>query len=98
MTIDYIAEKLQNSEDPVAKALHIGDNFKVLIFGFRKGMEIQEHEVYHPTKLLVMSGKMLYKQGESEKTLTTFQEMEIPLREPHTIQALEESFVLLTQG
>src|SRR5690625_2333885 len=98
MTIEEIARKLQGSEDPVAKALHIGDSFKVLIFGFKKGMQIQEHEVYHPTKLLVMSGRIVYRQDNLEKSIGTFEEMEVPERAKHSIEAVEDSFVLLTQG
>ncbi|MEX1063639.1 MAG: hypothetical protein WEC12_08540 [Balneolaceae bacterium] len=98
MTIQEITKNLQSSDRPVAKALHIGDHFKVLIFGFKKGMQLEDHQAYHPTKLFVISGRIIYKQGQDDTELMQYDEIEIPVKAFHSVEALEDSFVLLTQG
>ncbi|MEX0646839.1 MAG: hypothetical protein WEA56_02270 [Balneolaceae bacterium] len=98
MTINQILEQLKTSDKPVAKSLHTGDHFKVLIFGFRKGMKLQDHKAYHPTKLLVMSGRIIYHQNKKTEQLKKFDEVEIPPEAEHSVSALEDSLILLTQG
>lgn len=98
MTIQEIQEQLETSDKPVAKALHVGDHFKVLIFGFKKGMKLHDHKAYHPTKLLVMSGKIIYHQNRKTTQLKKYDEVEIPPEAEHSLSALDDSLILLTQG
>ena len=57
-----ILKQMEGTEHPAAKAFHYGDNFKVLIFGYKKGMKIKDHKTKHPIKLLVLEGDVIYTQ------------------------------------
>ena len=98
MTIQSILQQLENSDKPVAKSFHTEDDFKVLIFGFKKGMRLEDHRAYHPTKLLVISGDIMYHQNQKETRLQQYDEIEIPAEVTHSVGAIDDSLVLLTQG
>lgn len=98
MTIKEIRELLQTSDKPVAKSFHIGDSFKVLLFGFKKGMKLEQHTAKHPTKLLVLEGDVIYHQKKKDIRLKQYDEVVIPVNVTHSIGALKDSIILLTQG
>lgn len=98
MTIKEIKEQLKTSQKPVAKSFHVGDKFKVLIFGFKKGMKLEDHKAKHPTKLLVLEGDVIYHQEKKDVRLKLHQEVDIPANIAHSVGALEDSIILLTQG
>ncbi|MEX0723575.1 MAG: hypothetical protein WD053_06850 [Gracilimonas sp.] len=98
MTIQAIKEQLKTSEKPIAKSFHTGDHFKVLVFGFKKGMKLEDHTAHHPTKLLVLEGEVIYHQPKKDVRLKQFDEIDIPAELTHSVAALEDSLVLLTQG
>jgi len=98
MTIKEIKEQLQQSDKPIAKSFHIGDSFKVLLFGFTKGMKLNDHTAKHPTKLLVLEGDVIYHQDRKGTRLKQFDEITIPSNVTHSVGALQDSIKLLTQG
>lgn len=98
MTIKEILKQLETSDHPVAKPLHKSTNFKVLAIGFKSGMKLKDHQAKLPTKLTVISGKVIYKQQETATELQKFDEVEIPVNITHVVEALEDSICLLTQG
>ena len=98
MTIKQIFTQLQTSDHPVAKPLHKGSNFKVLVIGFKSGMKLKDHQAHVFSKLTVISGKVIYKQHETETELQKFDEVEIPVNTIHSVEAKEDSICLLTQG
>ena len=98
MTIKEILKQLETANHPVAKPLHKGDNFKVLIIGFKSGMKLKDHQAHIPSKLTVISGTVIYKQHEQEAELQKFDEVEIPVNTIHSVEAKEDSICLLTQG
>lgn len=98
MTVENIKDQLKNADHPIAKSFHTGDHFKVLIFGFNKGMKLEDHTAHHPTKLLVLEGKVIYHQPKKDVRLNQFEEIDIPAEVTHSVAALEDSIVLLTQG
>ncbi len=98
MILQQILADLETSVHPVAKALHKGTNFKVLAIGFKKGMILKEHQAHLPTQLFVLSGKVIYKQGDASKTFSALEQTEIPVEITHSVEALEDSMCLLTQG
>lgn len=98
MTIQTILDQLETSDTPVAKAFHKGEQFKVLIFGFKKGMDLKDHDAHMPTKLLVLSGDLMYHKKKETIRLKKHDEINIPADEQHSLHALEDSLVLLTQG
>ena len=97
-TIKEINEQLKTANHPVAKALHKGDHFKVLVIGFKKGMKLKDHQANLPSKLTVISGKVVYRQNEKETEAEMFDEINIPINIIHSVEALEDSLCLLTQG
>jgi quercetin dioxygenase-like cupin family protein len=98
MTIKEIKAQLQTSDKPVAKLFHKGEAFKVLLFGFNKGMKLEEHTAKHPTKLLVLEGDVIYHQGKDDIRLKQYEEVDIPANMTHSVGALKDSIILLTQG
>ncbi|MFN3406023.1 MAG: hypothetical protein ACK40G_18150 [Cytophagaceae bacterium] len=98
MTIKDIAVSLESSKHPVAKALHKSENFKVLVMGFKRGMILKEHKAHLPTKLTVLEGSVLYRENGTIKALSKHDETEIPVEVIHSVEAVEDSLCLLTQG
>ena len=98
MTINEIRSQLQNATNPVAKALHKNDHFKVLVMGFKKGMVLKEHQAHVPTKITVLEGKVAYDDVDTHTILNQYDELEIPVNKKHSVSALEDSLCLLTQG
>lgn len=98
MVIKNVLDQLETSEKPVAKAFHTGDHFKVLVFGFKKGMKLEDHEAHQPTKLLVLNGDLMYHQNKKETRLKQYDEIDIHPEVTHSLSALADSLVLLTQG
>ena len=98
MTIKEIKDQLKDSDKPVAKSFHTGEKFKVLLFEFNKGMKLEDHEAKHPTKLLVLEGDVMYHEEKKDIRLKQYDEIDIPANVTHSLGAVKESIVLLTQG
>ena len=98
MIIKDVLAQLKTAAHPVARVLHKGDNFKVLIIGFKSGMKLKDHTAPMPSKLTVIYGKVIYKQHENETELQEYDEKEIPVNVIHSVEAKEDSLCLLTQG
>lgn len=98
MIIKEIIEQLKSSEHPVAKALHKGEHFRVLVMGFKAGMKLKEHQAQLPSKLTVLSGEVVYCENEKEVLLKQFDETDIPVNVIHSVEATADSLCLLTQG
>ena len=98
MIIREILVQLETSTHPVAKAIHKSDHFKVLAIGFKKGMVLKDHKAHQPSKLTVLSGRVMYNEGERNFDLKQYDETDIPVEIIHSVEALEDSLCLLTQG
>lgn len=98
MILKELFSGLESTSHPVAKALRKGEHFKVLAIGFKKGMVLKEHLAHLPTKLFVLNGQVVYKEMNTSSTLSTYDEIEIPVDCLHSVEALEDSLCLLTQG
>lgn len=98
MTIKEIKEELKTAHHPVAKSLHHGANFKVLVLGFNKGMALKEHKAHIPSKLTVLEGAVIYHEGNKVVELKQYDEVEIPVDITHAVEAIEDSLCFLTQG
>lgn len=98
MTIKEIKEELKSSNNPVAKSLHHGTGFKVLVMAFQKGMILKEHEAHIQSKLTVLEGAVIYNEQNRVVKLFQYDEVEIPIDVTHSVQAIEDSLCLLTQG
>lgn len=98
MTIKEIKEDLKTSNNPVAKSFHHGTTFKVLIIGFNKGMILKEHKAHIQSKLAVLEGAVVYKENDRTFEMTQYDEVEIPIEITHSVEAMEDSLCILTQG
>jgi quercetin dioxygenase-like cupin family protein len=98
MIIQEILNQLETAQNPVAKAIHKGEHFKVLGIGFKKGMHLKAHKTNLQAKLTVLSGSVIYKQGDLIKSLRQFDETEIPVGIIHEVECTEDALCLLTQG
>lgn len=98
MTIKEIKKELKASNHPVAKSLHHGTAFKVLIMGFNKGMILKEHKAHIRSKLTVLEGAVIYKEENRVVELRQYDEVEIPIEITHSVEAIEDSLCVLTQG
>ena len=98
MTIKEVLKQLETSDHPVAKPIHKAVNFKVLVIGFKSGMKLKDHQANLPSKLTVISGKVIYRQRETSSELQKFDEINIPVNITHSVEAQEDSICLLTQG
>lgn len=96
--IHEIMHRLETASNPVAQAIHKGDHFKVLAIGFKKGMVMKDHKAGLPARLTVLSGSVCYKMDGNETILSVFDEQQIPIEKIHSVEALENSLCLLTQG
>ncbi len=98
MIIKEILHQLETAQNPVVKAIHKGEHFKVLAIGFKKGMDLKAHKTNLAAKLTVLSGTVIYKQGDLIKTLLQFDETDIPIGIIHEVECTEAALCLLTQG
>jgi len=98
MTIKEIKEELKTAKHPIAKSLHHGTGFKVLIMGFRKGMILMEHKAHMASKLTVLEGAVVYKEENRKIELKQYEEVIIPVEITHSVEALEDSLCILSQG
>ena len=98
MLLKEIVNQIENATHPVAKALHKGNHFKILAIGFKKGMILKQHQTHLPAKLFVIKGEVNYIESEISITLSEYDEIEIPVNVMHSVEALQDSLCLLTQG
>lgn len=99
MVIKDILAQLKTSEHPVARALHKGEHFKVIVLAFKKGMALKEHTAHLPAKLTVLTGSVRYTDNIGHSvTLDVHHTTDIPVNVPHAVEALDDSLCLLTQG
>ena len=98
MTIKEVIIQLETVNHPVAKTLYKGDNFKILVIGFKSGMKMKDHEAHLHSKLTVISGQVIYREPEKELKLNRFEEVDILINTKHSVEAKEDSLCLLIQG
>ncbi len=98
MTIKELKEELKVANHPIAKSLHHGKGFKVLVIGFKKGMILKDHKAHIQSKLTVLEGSVIYKEENRVIELLQYNEVEIPIEITHSVEALEDSLCILSQG
>ena len=96
--IREMIDEVETSAHPVARALHKGEHFKILVIAFKKGMKLKDHQTHLNAKLTVLEGHIAYIQGESKIKLIKFEDIDIPVNVIHSVEALQDSLCLLSQG
>lgn len=98
MVIKNIVRELETAEKPVAKMLRKGESFHVLAIGFKKNMVLARHTSKLPARLVVIKGEVVYSNDEDFTQLELYDEYEIPVEEPHWVEASEDSIILVIKG
>jgi quercetin dioxygenase-like cupin family protein len=98
MIIQEVLQQLEASTGPVVKVLKRGEHFKVLVLGFKKGMVLKEHQTNTTTKLVIIDGSIVYRNANDSVNMNKFDEIDIPINVPHSVEAREDSICFLIQG
>ena len=77
--IQEIQEKLVTSENPVARIFYKSDASKTLFIGFKQGMTLAQHKTHLPARLMVLTGKVTYKEGDESTILNQYEHKDIPV-------------------
>lgn len=93
-----INEQLLHAHVPVARALHTGPGFRVLLMGFNSGMLLEKHVLHHFTKLFLLEGSITYRDGEKTIPLGKHDTLNIPADLEHELMATTDSLCMLIQG
>lgn len=96
--IREIIDEVETSTHPLARVLHKGEHFKILVIAFKKGMKLKDHQAHLNSKLTVLEGHIAYIQGESRTELNKFEDIDIPVNIIHSVEALQNSLCMLSQG
>ncbi|SER03615.1 cupin domain-containing protein [Neolewinella agarilytica] len=97
-TIESVLQKLKTSVGPVTEMLHNNDSFKVILLGLNVDVLLPDHHTKLPTKLTVLKGSVVYRDINGNVPLFQYDELEIPINEIHSVQAIRPSLCLLTIG
>jgi quercetin dioxygenase-like cupin family protein len=95
--ISEISKLLENSEHPIARSFFKSERTNTLVIGFRPDMTLKNHKTPYRSKLIVLQGKVNYKEENGSTELLPFQEQEIMPNVLHQVLAYEESICLLIQ-
>jgi hypothetical protein len=97
MIIQDVVTALENAAGPIVKVLVKGAVGKVLALGLKKGMVLKEHQTGVNTRLVVIDGQINYFSAQGTVTMNKFDELDIPVNEPHSVVALKDSICFLIQ-
>lgn len=70
----------------------------VIKISFRKGMLLQKHVTRLPARLIVLSGLVEYSNAFGSTVLSQNQEHSIAVDDPHWVEALADSHILLIKN
>ncbi|MCQ6958350.1 hypothetical protein [Mucilaginibacter aquariorum] len=98
MIIQDVITQLKVADAPVVKVLVKGNSAKVIVLGFKKGMTLKEHQTGVPARLVVVEGKIDYFSANGKVTMDKFDDLDIPVNVPHSVEAAEDSICFLIQG
>jgi quercetin dioxygenase-like cupin family protein len=98
MIIKNVKWQLEDATRPISKLIKGGDTFKSMAIGLTKGVTWKDHKAVLPTKLLVIEGKVMYRQEGTEVVLKKYDDMDIPVNLIHSLEALRDSICVLIQG
>lgn len=95
---EVLAQLALSQTGPVIKVLEKGDEYKLIVLGFKKDMVLKAHQTPLRAKLIVIEGKVNYIEAARLIVLDKFDELDIPKTVVHSVEALEDSICLLIQS
>ncbi len=75
-----------------------GQDLMVIQISFQKGMLLQKHVSKQPARLVVLSGKVEYSNALGSLVLSQNQEHSIAKDDPHWVEALTDSHIILIKN
>lgn len=97
MMLNDIQLLLETAEHPIARNIFKTDEVKILVIGFKIGMLLKNHKTPFKSKLMVLYGKVEYKEDNTLNLLSVLEEQTILPDQIHSVKALEDSMCLLIQ-
>lgn len=98
MVLKNILETVKTATHPVAQALHKTEQSRTLAIAFRTGLSMSDHTTKWPSKLFVLSGTVVYKEGDRQQILHAYDQVDIPVGVVHSVTCTVDALCLLTQG
>jgi|JI10StandDraft_1071094.scaffolds.fasta_scaffold61130_4 hypothetical protein len=96
--IQEIQEKLMTSTKPVARLYYKSEASKTMFIGFNSGMVLDQHKTSVPARLMVLTGKVTYQQGDDTTSLCQYETKDISKDTLHEVYADEDSLFMSMQG
>lgn len=101
--INQIDKELENSSGPITRVYHKGKDIRIISIGLKKGIVLKEHKtpslkqniILKNVVLIVVKGKVLYTSDTKNIEINTFEKLEIPINELHSVEGIEDSILLL---
>ena len=93
-----VTSESESGTQPEIKVLHKGKTFRTVLISFKKGQLLKPHKAGMPSKLTVISGQIIYREGEMIKTLSAENQTDIPVDVLHSVEPKADSLCVLTQG
>ena len=85
------------SKLPIVKVVEKSDGCKIIGIALGKDIELKDHKTSLESRLIVLEGKVEYKENSRSFSLHEFDEIDIPINEVHALAAKEDSLCLLIQ-
>ncbi|MES2111449.1 MAG: hypothetical protein V4577_22015 [Bacteroidota bacterium] len=98
MIIKNIIEQVETSNRPIAKIIKHSGNNKAIAIGLKKGMIWPDHKTSVPAILIVVDGRVTYREGNKAVALDKYDNFDIPVDITHALEAQEDSLCILLQG
>lgn len=98
MIIQEVKAALAGADKPIVKVLQKTENVKIIVLGLKKGISLKEHQTSVITKLVVIEGNIIYREGSASVMIDRFEDIDIPVNTPHAVEAMEDSICFLIQG
>lgn len=95
MIIKQVFEDLKFITKPVVKIVKKGKDFRVVVIGFNKDTVLDDHKTSVPAKLVVLQGKVIYKEGDKFVMMSQYDEVPIPVDVIHRVTGLEDGSLCL---
>lgn len=96
-TLHQLRSERIKSELPIVKVVEQGDGCKIIGIALGKNIDLKDHKTKLESRLIVLEGKVEYKEENRSFTLHEFDEIDIPVGEMHMLSAKEDSLCLLIQ-
>ncbi len=93
---DIATEVAIPADGTLSRVLYKDERLRLVVFAFDAGQELTEHTAAVPAVIQVVAGRVRLTLGADELTAGPGAWVHLPARLPHSVEALEQSVMLLT--